>query len=66
MVRTTDDLFYAARALTDKLNELERLRNQVRAAEAIANVGKTLVERRPAMTPKFEKIEPAPRGRTTG
>ena len=46
MIHTTDDLFHAVRALTEELNELERLRGQVRAAEAIANVGKRLVERK--------------------
>jgi hypothetical protein len=54
MIHTIDDLFHAVRALTEELNELERLRGQVRAAEAIANVGKRLVERRSTMTPKFE------------
>jgi hypothetical protein len=55
MIDTTDDLFYAVRALTEELNELERLRNQVRAAEAIANEGKRLVERRRStMTRRFE------------
>ena len=37
MIHTIDDLFHAVRALTEELNELERLRYQVRAAEAIAN-----------------------------
>ena len=54
MIHTTDDLFHAVRALTEELNELERLRNQVRAAEAIANVGKRLVERRSTMIPRSE------------
>ena len=54
MVYTTDDLFRAVRALTEELKELERLRNQVRAAEATANAGRRLVERRSTMTPRFE------------
>jgi hypothetical protein len=54
MMHTIDDLFHAVRALREELNELERLRDQVRAAEAIANVGKRLVERRSIMTPRSE------------
>jgi hypothetical protein len=64
MIHTIDDLFHAVRALTEELNELERLRGQVRAAEAIANVGKRLVERRSTMTPN-SRIEPGPRGSGT-
>ena len=60
MIHTIDDLFHAVRALTEELNELERLRNQVRAAEAIANVGKIMVERRSTMTSRSEN-----RGRST-
>jgi hypothetical protein len=54
MGHTIDDLFHAVRALREELNELERLRDQVRAAEAIANEGKRLVERRSTMTPRSE------------
>ena len=42
MIHTIDDLFHAVRALPEKLNKLERLREQVRAAEAIANGGKEI------------------------
>jgi hypothetical protein len=41
-IDTIDDLFHTVRALTEELNKLERLRDQVRAAEAIANGGKEI------------------------